>query len=86
MRNQPIDATAWEVEAARRREVIETDFGAARESRSDRVSRSRNGMGAARRFATWITGLTQAGGGKSTNGVERAPGCQAGVGAIEPGS
>ena len=28
MRNQPIEATAWEVEAARRREVVEADFGA----------------------------------------------------------
>jgi hypothetical protein len=86
MRNQPTHATPWEVEAARRREVIETDFGAAREARSDRVSRSRKGMGTARRFATWITGLTPTGGGKSTNRVERAPGCQPGVGAIEPGS
>jgi hypothetical protein len=41
MSNQPF--TAWEVEAARRREVIESDFGVARASRTDRSGKPEPG-------------------------------------------
>jgi len=42
MKNQPFAVTAWEVEAARRREVIESDFGVARTSR-DRSGKPESG-------------------------------------------
>jgi len=37
MRHQPFAATPWEVEAARRREVVEADFGAPRTSRGNQA-------------------------------------------------
>jgi hypothetical protein len=36
MSNQPFAATAWEIEAARRREVVESDFASVQRSRGDR--------------------------------------------------
>ena len=86
MRKQPIEATAWEVEAARRREVIEADFGVAQEPRADRGSRSERGTDPIRRLASWIAALARADGGTAANRVDHGPGCRPRVGVIEPGS
>jgi hypothetical protein len=44
MSNLPFAVTAWEVEAARRREVIESDFRASRPSRGDRSGEPEPGL------------------------------------------
>lgn len=91
MRNQPIAATPWEVEATRRREVIAADFGARRQPLAE-TPRSEHRMGPVRRLVSWISALTQTDSGPSTTRVsstnhgDRTAGCRPGVQAVEPGS
>ena len=86
MRNQPIEATPWEVEAARRREVIAADFGATPESVADRRTRSVRWVGPVRRLAATVGALATAGSRVPVGRVDRSAGCQPGIGAVEPGS
>jgi hypothetical protein len=86
MRTQPIEATPWEMEAARRREVIASDFGASREPSADPRARSIRRIGHVRRLAAMIRTLARAGSGTPASRVDRSAGCQPRVGAIEPGS
>jgi hypothetical protein len=86
VRDQPFDTTFWELEAARRREVIESHFGIAYELRASRGSRSEGTLDPVRRLVGWIAALARGGGAASTNRVDRVPGCQHGLGAIERGS
>jgi hypothetical protein len=86
MRHQPIEATAWEIEAARRREVIEADFAAAHERREDRESRDGARTGRVGRIAGWIAAVRRVDNSPSSHLVDRASGCQPGVRATEPGS
>ena len=83
MRHQPIDA--WEVEAARRREVIESDFGATSRSRRA-TSQPDTAESTARRLVSWIAAF---GGGHpmpSGHRAEPAATCQHGLGATTPGT
>lgn len=86
MRNQPIEATPWEMEAARRREVIASDFGASPKWSADPRARSIRRIGPVRRLAAVIRALARAGSGAPAGRVDRSAGRQPGVGAIEPGS
>lgn len=85
MRNQPTDA--WEVEAARRREVIESDFGAphrsqlAHEEKDDVQTTVLAGP-----FANWIAGFTRPLQTRSIEPVECLPHGQPGMGAAKPGT
>lgn len=91
MRNQPIAATPWEVEASRRREVIAADFGAGRQPLTER-SRSDRRVGLVPRLVSRISALTQTDIDPSTSRVsstnhgDRTAGCRPGVQAVEPGS
>jgi hypothetical protein len=85
MRNGPIDATAWELEAARRREVVEGDFGGSHRTRADEAS-PRRAANPVRRIAGWFAAITRPDQVDSTAPVERTPGCQPGVTAIKTGS
>lgn len=84
MRNGPIDATAWEFEAARRREVVEGDFGGSRGMRADSTPRS--AANPVRRIAGRFAAITRRDQVEPTARVDRTPGCQPGVTAIEPGA
>jgi len=86
MRYQPIEATPWEVEAARRREVIAADFGAPPEPVTEPRARSGRRFGPFRRLAAMIGVLAPAGSGAPVGRVDRSVSCQPGIGAIEPGS
>jgi hypothetical protein len=86
MRNGPIDVTAWELEAARRREVIKADFVVTHEPLEARRPRPGRGPAPLRRLAGWVAALAQGNTSPSGNRVDRASGCQQSVGAIEPGS
>jgi hypothetical protein len=86
MRNGPIDATAWELEAARRREVVEADFVSAHGPHEARRPRPEVGAAPLRRLAGWVAALDLGNTSSSGDRVDRASGCQQSVGAIEPGS
>ena len=86
MRNQPIEATSWESEAARRREVIEADFGAPHaQHRIDHVTRP-EAAGPLRRIATWVAAFARADGQAAAGRVDRDAACQPGIHAVIPGS
>jgi hypothetical protein len=84
MRNGPIDATAWALEAARRREVVEGDFGGSRATRAD--ASSRRAANTVRRVAGWFAAVTRPDQVVPTARADRTPGCQPGVTAIKTGS
>jgi hypothetical protein len=87
MRNHPIEATSWESEAARRREVIESDFGAPHaHHQPDRGPRSEIEGGQLRRLATWFTTVVRRDGQVANGRVDHDPGCQPGMHAVRPGS
>jgi hypothetical protein len=78
MRNQPRDA--WEMEAARRREVIESDFGAPH--RSQPMPEETDGVETVvvpGPLATWIAGITRTFQARSSDPVECLPHAQPGV-------
>ena len=79
MRNQPTDP--WEVEAARRREVIESDFGTPHQLTDGVQTTALAGP-----IASWIAGLTTSLQVRSTEPVECLPHGQPGLGAPKPGS
>jgi hypothetical protein len=83
MRNQPTHA--WEVEAARRREVIESDFGAHHRTKPE-VTGSVQTSSLAGPLASWIAGLTRSLQVRSTEPVECVPHGQPGLGAPKPGT
>ena len=78
--------TPWEIEAARHREVVASDFGTGRISRSPDTSRRHDGAGIVARFAGWVSAA-----GRSTNGtstgheIHAAPCSQGPVRAMKPG-
>ena len=84
MRNGPMDATAWELEAARRREVVEGDFSGSRGTRDDASPRSAANPG--RRIAGWFAAITRQDQAEPAARVDRTHGCQPGVSAIKTGS
>jgi hypothetical protein len=84
MRNGPIDATAWELEAARRREVVEGDFGGSRGTRAGASLRS--DANPVRRIAGWFAAITRPNQVEPAARADRTPGCQPGVTAIKTGS
>lgn len=89
MRNHPIEAAPWELEAARRREVIQSDFGAPRaQHRIDRDETLRPGAVAShiRRLAGWVAALARADGPGPVARIDHESGCQPGVHAVRPGS
>ena len=85
MRNQPRDA--WEVEAARRREVIESDFGAPHRSqpRPEEMDGVESMM-LAGPLATWIAGITRTLQARSSEPVECLPHAAPGVGVPKAGT
>jgi hypothetical protein len=86
MRNQPIEATPWESEAARRREVIEADFGSPHaHHRIDHVTRSQ-AIGPLRRIATWVATFARTNGQAAAGRVDLDAACQPGIHAVRPGS
>jgi hypothetical protein len=82
MRYQPTDP--WEVEAARRREVIESDFGAPH--RSPPQSDGEQAPARAMPLAALMAGITRALQVRSTEPVECLPHGQPGLGAPKPGT
>ena len=81
MRNQPIES--WELEAARRREIVEADFGGRRATRPDEsrtVADSDRG-----RLFRWMSALTPPRS-QDPARIEGSAACHPRVGAIEPGS
>ena len=82
MRNQPIES--WEIEAARRREVIESDFGGRHVTRPDDGS-PMVADGDRGRLSRWISALTPTRG-ERAEPIEGSSACHPRVGAIEPGS
>ncbi len=89
MRNQPIEAAPWELEAARRREVIESDFGAPHaQHRADREHRSAAAAAVRpiRRLATWVAAFGRTDQPAPVTRIDHNAGCQPGVQAIRPGS
>ena len=81
MRNQPIES--WEIEAARRREVIESDFGSRHATPPDgspTVADGDRGW-----VSRWISALTPTRG-ERAKPIEGSSACHPRVGAIEPGS
>ena len=85
MQNGPIDATAWELEAARRRELVEAEFGATRELRHDSEPGQRDAH-PIRSFASWVAATLRRDQGTPAAGADRTPTCQPGVTAIKTGS
>ena len=87
MRHQPIEAAPWELEAARRREVIESDFGAPHAAyRMDHERRSSATAGTIRRLASWAAALAQGNGPAPAPRTDHAAACQQGARAIGPSS
>jgi hypothetical protein len=85
MRHGRIDATAWELEAARRREVVEADFGGSRGTRADDASPV-SAANRVRRVAGWFGAVIRPDQVASTARVDRTTGCQPGVSAVKTGS
>ena len=79
MRDHPIETAAWEAEAARRREVIQADFGTSRHPAGAQT----NILG---RLASWVAALTRSDGQAETSGDDRQPACEPGFRATNPGS
>lgn len=86
MRDQPIAPTPWEMEAARRREVIAADFGARTERPAEPRARSVGRIGPIRRVTALISAIARTGDRASASHVDRSAACQPGIGAVEPGS
>ncbi len=85
MRNQPIETDAWEMEARRRREVIEADFGVMHEVPADGAA-TNTAADSVRRFATWIAGFGQSDPGVSSERVEHAAPCRSGLSTSKSGT
>lgn len=82
MRYQPTDP--WEVEAARRREIVVSDFGAPHRSQAE--PETEQATGRAVPFAALIAGITRTLQVRSTEPVECLPHGQPGLGAPTPGT
>ena len=82
MRNQPIES--WELEAARRREIVEADFGGRHATRPDDWSRTVADRDRGRLFR-WMSALTPPRS-QDPARIEGSAACHPRVGAIEPGS
>ena len=83
MRTQPTDP--WEVEAARRREVIESDFGAPHRPLLE-VADGVQTTDVPGPLAGLIAGITRTLQVRSTEPVECLPHAQPGMGATKPGT
>jgi hypothetical protein len=78
--------TAWELDAARRREVVATDFGAERRFDGDRAPDSRDHERGGIRVPSWLATIGRVVGGSSREAAPTHPDCQPRVRAIRPGS
>jgi hypothetical protein len=85
MGNRSTDVTAWEVEAARRREVVAADFAGAHQSPNDAASEPEPGDVRTGRLRRWIAALVPASADPSIGRVKHSTACHR-VGAVEPGS
>ena len=83
MRNQPIEP--WEVEAARRRELVKADFGGRHAKRPDNASQMVATDDRGRLFRL-VSALRPAPGPTASRRIERSSACHPRAGAIEPGS
>ena len=85
MRNKPIEVSPWEVEAARRREVIEADFGAPHQSLPE-VTNGVHTTVLAGPLAALIAGITRSMRVSQPEGAECLPHRQPGLGTSKPGA
>ena len=86
MRGQ-LPTTAWEVEAARRQEVVASDFRADRESRAHGRSQGDTGLGIMSRVAGWRSALARPVNHPQTDRPDHTAPCPPGaVRAIKPGA
>jgi hypothetical protein len=88
MRNKLSDGTPWAVEAARRREVIESDYGAPRRAVPD-VTDTPDGEHSTALVASlgsWLAGMTRTLRVGSSEPVECLPHGQPGIGAPKAGT
>ena len=85
MRNKPIEVSPWEVEAARRREVVEADFGAPHTSQREGTDGVRT-TALVGPIVSWIASLTRTLRLGSTEQAECLSHGQAGLGASKPGA
>lgn len=86
MRNKPIDVSPWEVEAARRREVIEADFGAPHHWPLSEVADNVQTTVLVGPLASLIAGISRTLQVGSTEPAECLPHGQPGIGAPKPGT
>ena len=80
---KPFAATSWELEAARRREVVASDFGAASEHHESGVA---NGHTAKVRVPIWVSRLASAVADSPVDQREDAARRHEAVGVVRPGS
>jgi hypothetical protein len=78
------DATPWEVEAARRREVVRADFEDSSRARRTRFG-VRAGDGIVDRLAAWFTAAARDLTGSAGQEADDTNACRPGVGAMKPG-
>lgn len=86
MRASSTDVTAWEIEAARRREVVETDFAAGHTSRNGHGSELETHDVRTGRVRRLLSAFAPAPVAAAPARTERASACNPGIGAIEPGA
>jgi hypothetical protein len=78
--------TAWEVEAARRREVVKADFRDSARARRARLGlRGGAPLGIVDRVASWVATAARRSRDEAADQVERTDPCRPAAGALKPG-